>query len=93
MLLPTGNTLNVTYVGMKPHIIYGNPPGGGDFKILDLLAAKHGFGYIAAVSRTFGWSRDHQTGKDFGAVYHVASRHYDISIGQVRTNTRKRNFK
>jgi hypothetical protein len=37
-----GNRINVTYVGIRPHIVYGgvgdDDDTGGDFNILDIVA-------------------------------------------------------
>jgi hypothetical protein len=71
--LLSGNRLNITFVGMRPHIMYGSPvDGGGDFNMFDALARKHNYTYVWKASKTFGWGKDKKTGKDFGAIYHVS---------------------
>jgi hypothetical protein len=71
----SGKVLNLTYAGMKPHIVYNGPGDaddtGGDFNILGIVAKKHNFDYVSKSSKTFGWRKNQKTGQDEGALYHV----------------------
>ena len=66
-----GRTLKVSFIGVKPYIVYSTRPvSGSDIDVLKILSKKFGFGFELRPERTFDVTET-KDGRTIGLIHSV----------------------